>query len=87
MEKKMMVDSTPGRFGADTARAISCGILALVGCLALVSGSVFLVNGAIHGASRSDLVFFGAVACAGVVLCAGSIFLAGRGGAAGTEAV
>lgn len=68
------------KFLPDLARALPCGILTFVGTLAIISGSVFLINGAIHGAERPDMIFFGAVTCAGLVSCAGAIFLSGRPG-------
>lgn len=71
-----MTNSTP-KFLPDAVRTISCAILVSVGILAIISGSVFLVHGAMNGAARPDLIFFGAVICAGVVAEAGAIFLSG----------
>lgn len=71
-----MTETGSEKFLPDLARTLACGILTFVGALAIISGSVFLIN----GAERPDLIFFGAVACAGIILCAGAIFLAGAPG-------
>ena len=63
------------KFLPDLARSLACGILVAVGVLAIASGSVFLLNGVFQGVARPDLIFFGAVACAGIISCAGAIFL------------
>lgn len=72
-----MTETGSEKFLPDLSRTLACGILTFVGAGAIVLGSVFLLNGAFHGAARPDLIFFGAIASSGVVLCAGSIFLTG----------
>lgn len=70
-----MTETGSEKFLPDLTRTLAGGILTFVGALAIISGSAFLINGAINGAERPDLIFFSAVACAGLILCAGAIFL------------
>lgn len=75
MKEVTPVEDSPAGFVVDLACSTLCATLAVAGCLAIVVGSVFLIGGAFEGASRQDLLFFGAVVFSGFAVCAGSLFL------------